>query len=169
MRARCSYCQPCHQSLTRALSQELYVVVMEYLTEENVSLLDTVDDVSVWTDADIKVNSLLFPPPFHPHSPLSSQVVLRDLAHIHSLHLSRSDWLSSRPWLERVTGQRMAHMTPLWRELMIHAHNEFPQFWTQQRYIQRDQLYHSLLLYTISFPEWLLLIELLIVSLTSGL
>lgn len=28
---------------------------MEYLSKENVSLLDTVDDVSVWTPADIKV------------------------------------------------------------------------------------------------------------------
>ena len=28
---------------------------MEYLSKENVSLLDTVDDVTVWTPADIKV------------------------------------------------------------------------------------------------------------------
>lgn len=31
------------------------MIIMEYLSKENVSLLDTVDDVSVWTLADIKV------------------------------------------------------------------------------------------------------------------
>ena len=31
------------------------MIIMEYLSKENVSLLDTVDDVSVWTPADIKV------------------------------------------------------------------------------------------------------------------
>ena len=35
--------------------QDMYVIVMEYLSRENCSLLDTVDDVSVWTLSDIKV------------------------------------------------------------------------------------------------------------------
>ena len=35
--------------------QDLYVVAMEYLSQENVCLLNTIDDVSVWTTNDIKV------------------------------------------------------------------------------------------------------------------
>ena len=35
--------------------QDVYVIAMEYLLRENYSLLDTVDDVSVWTLSDIKV------------------------------------------------------------------------------------------------------------------
>lgn len=35
--------------------QELYVVMMEYLSKESVCLLDTVDDVSVWGTDNVKV------------------------------------------------------------------------------------------------------------------
>ena len=36
--------------------QDVYVVVMEYLTGEHYSLLNTVEDISVWTPSDLKVH-----------------------------------------------------------------------------------------------------------------
>ena len=44
-----------HLSCVCVCVQDVYVIAMEYLLRENYSLLDTVDDVSVWTLSDIKV------------------------------------------------------------------------------------------------------------------
>ena len=35
--------------------QDIYTIVMEYITKEHFSLLNTVDDISVWTLGDLKV------------------------------------------------------------------------------------------------------------------
>jgi len=55
----------CIRSLNRNLSpldhnvpfpsQDVYIIVMEYLTSEHYSLLNTADDISVWMLSDIKV------------------------------------------------------------------------------------------------------------------
>ena len=63
------------------------------------------------------------------------QVVLRDLAKIHSLFLLRQAWLDEQPWLERVTGEKMASMKPLFSALLQHAHTEFPEFWNKEMYV----------------------------------
>ena len=64
---------------------------------------------------------------------LSLQVVLRDMAHAHSLFLNQTEWLHSRPWLQRTGGKEMAAMAPLWGALVEHAHSEFPEMWTAER------------------------------------
>ena len=61
------------------------------------------------------------------------QVVLRDLAHIHSVYLGDRKWLDSKEWLERKETNKTVKMTPLWRELVQHAHSEFPEFWPKER------------------------------------
>ena len=67
------------------------------------------------------------------YNTISLQVVLRDLAQIHSLYLNNREWLSAQPWLEWVNGKQMTEMAPLWRELVHHAHSEFPKFWSRDR------------------------------------
>ena len=62
------------------------------------------------------------------------QVMLRDLAKVHSLYLDSKKWLDSKPWLERKETKKITEMAPLWRELLRHAHSEFPEFWPKDRY-----------------------------------
>lgn len=63
------------------------------------------------------------------------QVVLRDLAKVHSLYLDNKKWLDSKSWLERKDTKKITEMAPLWRELLRHAHSEFPEFWPKDRYL----------------------------------
>lgn len=68
------------------------------------------------------------------------QVVLRDLAKIHSVYLGDSEWLDSKEWLERKETNKTVEMSPLWRELLRHAHSEFPEFWPKDRYYTENTL-----------------------------
>jgi len=97
-------------------AKDVYVMVMEYLTSEHYSLLNTVEDTSVWTPSDLKV-------------------VLRDLARIHSQYLGKTKWLSSQPWLETKEGRRMVAMAALRQAMVDHARSEFPEMWTEERYV----------------------------------
>ena len=63
------------------------------------------------------------------------QVVLRDLARIHSEYLCKTEWLSSQSWLERREGHRMAVTAELWQAMLDHAKTEFPEIWTEERYV----------------------------------
>ena len=64
----------------------------------------------------------------------STQVILRDLARVHSQYLCKMEWLSSQPWLEVREGRRMVAMATLWRALLDHAKSEFPEIWTEERF-----------------------------------
>ena len=66
---------------------------------------------------------------------LLHQVVLRDLARIHSEYLCKTEWLSSQSWLERREGRRMAVTAELWQAMLDHAKTEFPEIWTEERYV----------------------------------
>lgn len=68
-------------------------------------------------------------------SVLLSQVVLRDLARIHSQYLGKTEWLSSQPWLETKEGRRMVAMAALRQAMVDHARLEFPEMWTEERYV----------------------------------
>ena len=59
------------------------------------------------------------------------QVVLRDLAKMHSVFVNDKEWLDSKEWLER---KKTEKMIPLWKEMLRHAHSEFPEFWPNDRY-----------------------------------
>ncbi|KAL5476235.1 hypothetical protein EMCRGX_G026155 [Ephydatia muelleri] len=95
-------------------SKEVHAILMEYLDQSNTCLLDCADDITGWQIEDIKV-------------------VLRDMASIHTLFLDQEEWLSSREWLERMSSDKMTKMSPLWHELVRHAHQEFPETWTDAR------------------------------------
>ena len=63
----------------------------------------------------------------------STQVVLRDLARVHSLYLCKTEWLSSQPWLEMREGKKMVAMATLWQALLDHSKSEFPEIWNEER------------------------------------
>ena len=52
------------------------------------------------------------------------------MAKVHSLYLNKGEQLRLKPWMEHVD---MVGLTPLWKELLQHAHSEFPQMWTAER------------------------------------
>ena len=58
---------------------------------------------------------------------------MRDLAKIHAQYLGKTEWLSSRPWLETKEGGRIVGMEPLWWAMLDHASTEFPEMWTEER------------------------------------
>ena len=53
---------------------------------------------------------------------------------MHSVYFGDSKWLNSKEWLERKDISKAVDMVPLWRELLRHAHSEFPEFWSKDRY-----------------------------------
>lgn len=61
------------------------------------------------------------------------QVVMRDVARLHAVFLGRTEWLRAQPWLERCSAEKMVRLAPLWRELLKHAHTEFPEMWGRER------------------------------------
>ena len=63
------------------------------------------------------------------------QVVLDGLAEIHSVYWDKRDDLSSIPWLYVMTSERMVQLAPLWMALLNHARSEFPDMWTEERYV----------------------------------
>ena len=63
------------------------------------------------------------------------QVVLRDLARVHAVYINDKEWLDTKEWLEKRDIAKTNEMVPLWRELLRHAHSEFPEFWPKDRYV----------------------------------
>lgn len=61
---------------------------------------------------------------------LHVQVVLRDLAKIHAVHLNKMDILLSCDWLEKL---KLLELQPLWGALLKHGHTDFPELWTKER------------------------------------
>lgn len=63
----------------------------------------------------------------------SFEVVLRDLAKIHSSFLTKQQWLTSQYWLDVESAERMMRMQPLWAALLHHAEITFPEMWTKDK------------------------------------
>ena len=60
-------------------------------------------------------------------------MVLRDLAQLHASFMSEENGhLLKSQWIEEMTGDKIASMTPLWSALLDYAQSEFPQFWTKE-------------------------------------
>lgn len=92
--------------------QEIYAVAMEYL--EEVTHLNTVNDVSQWKEEHIKV-------------------ALKDMAAFHSLFLGQQEQLQAKKWLHQPDGASTQRLIPLWKALLAHHANEFPDLYTPQR------------------------------------
>ena len=88
--------------------REAYVVVMEDLRD--LELMNTADDVSGWTSDHIRA-------------------AIAGIADIHGLTLGKGDLMQMAPWMGHVmTSEDMVEMTPLWRSLITHAGEEFPEW-----------------------------------------
>jgi hydroxymethylglutaryl-CoA reductase len=94
--------------------KDIFLIIMEHLNESSFSHLETVHNISEWSDSDIKV-------------------VLRDLAKLHGHFYHKKEWLYSVPWLEEFDLEKMKMLQPLFHLLLQHANSEFPQFWTQSK------------------------------------
>ncbi|XP_065886688.1 uncharacterized protein [Dysidea avara] len=97
-----------------SISEEMFAFIMEYLSNEHFSHLNTADDISGWTTADIKV-------------------VLRDMAKIHSLFMDKVEWLSQQSWMDHSHSHDVAiRFCPLWKGTLAKAASKFPEFWTSK-------------------------------------
>ena len=102
---------------------------MEYLDSRNVTLLNSVDDP--WELSDIKVHQIS---DFSfGITSLNVEVVLRDVAKIHSSFLTKQEWLTSQYWLDVESTERMMRWVPLWPTLIQHAEKAFPEMWTKDK------------------------------------
>lgn len=61
---------------------------------------------------------------------------MQDLAQLHSVYLCKTAELESFEWLDKRTEENNSEMSLLWTELLIHAHSEFPEIWSAQRYVE---------------------------------
>ncbi|MEC8052655.1 MAG: phosphotransferase [Myxococcota bacterium] len=94
----------CHKNLDR----EAFVIVMEDLS--SLELMNTADDVSGWTRAHI-------------------EAAIDGMAEIHASSLGREEEMRMVPWFgEVMSTERMVELTPLWRALIDHAAEEFPDW-----------------------------------------
>ena len=90
------------------MEREAYVVVMEQLSE--VILKDSADDTSEWQSKHI--NS-----------------VIEGIARVHSVWFARTEELEKKHWIGTVqNSQLMTDMSDLWKQLGIHAADEFPEW-----------------------------------------
>lgn len=95
-------------------SKEVFVIVMEDLTD-HVTHFNTINNASeVWDQEDIKV-------------------VLRDIARFHSIHLGNVTSLESEPWMCFYSGSVMKALSGFWRALLCHNRATFPDLWTTKR------------------------------------
>ena len=92
-------------------------MITEFLSKDKFDLLNSADDISGWTTGDI-------------------ETVLTGIAEIHSLNFNKGAELSALPWMDSFTAQRMVRLEPLWQAMLQHAVRDFPEMWTEQRFIQ---------------------------------
>ena len=98
----------CHTDAER----EAYVVVMEDLS--HLELMNTADDISGWTDEHMRA-------------------AIEGIADIHGLTLGKEDMMRMMPWMGRIMStEDMVEMTPLWRALITHAGQEFPEWFQEE-------------------------------------
>ncbi len=96
---------------------DIYYFVMEYLDNTNVSHLNTIDNVSLWTAEDINA-------------------ALTGISAVHADYLDNKDKLDHHfgNLLEhRYTAKNAAALSQLWRELLEYNVQEFPQMWEGDR------------------------------------
>ncbi len=74
----------------------------------------------------------------------SIQIVLHDLAILHSLYLGKTDELESSEWLEKRISKSDDEVNCLIIELLNHANYEFPAIWTKKRYLITFGIHFSL-------------------------
>lgn len=101
--------------------REAFVLVLERI--QDAILLDAVDDLGGWT-------------------PELIDVALRGVAEVHSIWLGNERELEARPWIGRPpTAASMSAASDLWRALLDHAVDEFPQLVTAERAaVHRERL-----------------------------
>ena len=92
--------------------KEIFVFAMEYI--ENVSHMDSVNNVGIWKESHIKT-------------------VLSDIAKFHSIYLGKEEELKSFKWISYFNTEKMINMGKLWRELLVHNEYEFPDIYTKPR------------------------------------
>lgn len=90
---------------------EIYVYAMEYL--EEVSHLNSIDAIDIWTPDDIRV-------------------ALRDIAHFHAIYYDNIEELKKAEWIDYPTRHKMIQMKDLWSELLAHNSRDFPELWTKE-------------------------------------
>jgi NADP-dependent 3-hydroxy-3-methylglutaryl-CoA reductase len=96
--------------IVRDDAREAFVLVLERLND--VRLLDSADDPSGWTRADV-------------------EAALRGAGAFHAIWMGRETELLRQPWIGiSPTARRMAAMRPLWDALIEHAAVEFPWLMT---------------------------------------
>src|SRR4030095_10442996 len=97
-----------------------YVLVLERL--DDVRLIDSADDPSGWTSADI-------------------ETALRGAGALHAIWMGRESDLAQQPWIGiPPTARRMAAMRPLWDALTEHAAVEFPWLMTDDDVARQRRL-----------------------------
>ena len=108
-------------------SREAFVIVMEHL--QDVMLVDTADDTSVWKDEHIVA-------------------ALEGIAAVHAIWYERTEELREEDWLGPVaSAASMADMSDLWGALNDHARREFPQWISREEHAEVEQIIDEL-------PSW---------------
>ncbi|MEE9355343.1 MAG: phosphotransferase [Methylococcaceae bacterium] len=94
--------------------REAYVVVQELL--ENMTLMDSANDVSGWKEEHIKA-------------------AIKGIAECHSVYYGKEDEVKQQPWIGNYpTAKRRQSLTRLYELLGAHALEEFPE-WVSQDYM----------------------------------
>jgi hypothetical protein len=118
---------PAVYDIVRDDAREAFVLVLERLSD--IRLLDSADDPSGWTGADV-------------------EAALRGAGALHAIWMGREAELLCQPWIGiPPTARRMAAMRPLWDALIEHAAVEFPWLMTDA-----DVARHRVLV--ASLPTW---------------
>jgi len=88
-------------------------------------LMDTADDVSGWTPEHIRV-------------------AIKGIAEVHSIWYGREDELRQQPWvMDEPTTEGRVEKQRLWEMLGVHAHEEFPEWFSDQDLVQFRDLVKS--------------------------
>ncbi|MCP4131572.1 MAG: phosphotransferase [bacterium] len=94
--------------------KEAYVIAQEHL--KNMVLFDSADDVSGFTPEHIRL-------------------AIDGIAEIHSIWYKREDELKEMDWIgDYPTKELMMELTPLWKLLVSHGRNEFPEWFSEMEF-----------------------------------
>ena len=104
--------------------REAFVIALENLS--GLELMDSADTPGAWTDEYL-------------------DAAVRGIASIHAIWYQRENALRRQAWLGYVqTAADMIEMRDLWRDLSVHASQEFPDWFLPSDLILRNQLIDSL-------------------------
>ena len=108
-------------------AREAYVLILERL--ENMTLMDTADDVSGWERIHI-------------------ETALSGIAQVHAIWYGRAQALRNKPWIGLVhNAASMAEMSELWDALGVHAREEFPEWISPSVLVAYRELVQNI-------PDW---------------